>query len=324
MKLAVIGTGKIVKEALYAIREAGGIEVNAIWARPHSRERGAELAAEYGIPAVFTDYDDLLGRENIDTVYIGLINSVHYEYARRALEHGKNVILEKPFTTELQEAEELFRIAEENDCFIFEAITSLHNSNFEIMRRSLPEIGKIHMLQANFSQYSSRYDRYLAGMVDPSFDPECFGGALWDINIYNIHFAVALFGVPRMAKYYPSRGSNGVDTSGILIMEYDGFNAVCAAAKDSDSPCFVVVQGEKGYIRINDKPNSASDLTVFIRDSANGQSHYTEEPCHRMTREFRDFAGIIDSRDYAKAAFYKNETLDVMKVMTCIMTQQSD
>ena len=319
MKLAVIGTGKIVNEALIAIKEAGDIELAAIFARPHSRARGIELASAYDIPAVYTDYDELLDQADIDTVYIGLINSVHYEYARKALERAKNVILEKPFTGTLEEAEDLFRIADEKGCFIFEAITVLHNSVFEKMRETLPKLGTIRMMQANFSQYSSRYDRYLSGIVDPSFDPGCLGGALRDINVYNIHFAAGLFGVPRSARYYPNIGHNGADTSGVLIMEYDGFTAVCIAAKDSDSPCFVSVQGEKGYMRVNDKPNSAADLTIVIRDPEYSEIHYTEEPCHRMTREFRDFVRMIDGKDPEKSDFCREKTLEVMRVLDSII-----
>lgn len=320
MKLAIIGTGKIAAEALPAIREAGGIDIRAIYARPHSRQRGIDLASMYGIPEVYTDYNALLASPETDTVYIGLINSAHYEYARQALECGKNVILEKPFTVTLEEAEDLFRIAEERGAFIFEAITVLHNAVFDRMKEILPEIGAIRMMQANFSQYSSRYDRYLAGTVDPSFDPEHSGGALRDINVYNIHFAAALFGAPLSARYYPNTGHNGIDTSGVLIMEYEGFSAVCIGAKDSDSPCFVTIQGEKGYMRVNGKPNTADELTVSIRGEAQDERSYMREPGHRMAREFRDFARMIDSRDFTEAGYYRRETLDVMKVIQSVST----
>ena len=93
MKLGIAGTGKIVEDALYAIEPIREIAVNAIFARLHSQEKGEALAARYAIPAVCTDYDEMLDRTDIDTVYIGLINSVHYEYAKRALNKKKNVIL---------------------------------------------------------------------------------------------------------------------------------------------------------------------------------------------------------------------------------------
>lgn len=96
MKLAFIGTGKIVADALFAVEPIKGIEKTAIFARPHSKEKAEGFAKQYGIAEVYTDYEKLLTETTADTVYIGLINSAHYPYAKQALLHGKNVILEKP------------------------------------------------------------------------------------------------------------------------------------------------------------------------------------------------------------------------------------
>ena len=110
MKLGIIGTGKIIVDALYAMEPLSEISRNAIFARPHSRDKGEELAKQYSIAEVYTDYDELLDKADIDTVYIGLINSVHYEYAKRALDKNKNVILEKPFAGTYDEAKELEKV----------------------------------------------------------------------------------------------------------------------------------------------------------------------------------------------------------------------
>ncbi len=332
MKLGIIGTGKIVADALYAIKPLAEIELKAIFARPHSRDKGEAFASEYGIPSVFTDYDELLNNAGVDTVYIGLINSVHYEYAKRALEKGINVIVEKPFTGTYEEAEDLIDLAGKKGCFVFEAITVLHNDVIEKMKAALSKLGPIRMMTANYSQYSSRYDRYLNGEVDHSFDPVFLGGALRDINVYNIHYAAALFGLPKSACYYPNKGFNGIDTSGTLIMEYDGFNAVCTGAKDSDSPGFVCIQGEKGYMRIDGKPNVAPNLTIvhvdednheLVKDAAGAMVRATkteefipQQVHHRMTKEFKDFADMIDNKDAAKAGMYMKETLDVMNIIS--------
>ena len=115
------------------------------------------------------------------------------------------------------------------------------------------------------------------------------------------------------------------------VVEYDGFSAVCTGAKDSDSPGFVSIQGEKGYMRIDGKPNVAPNLTIVITDdnSASGERDAagavvravsTEEFIpkkvhHRMTREFKDFAYIIDNKDRIMADRYVSETLGVMKVV---------
>ena len=266
MKLGIIGTGKIIVDALYAMEPLSDISRNAIFARPHSRDKGEELAKQYSIAEVYTDYDELLDKADVDTVYIGLINSVHFEYAKRALDKNKNVILEKPFAGTYDEAKELVDLARAKKLFVFEAITVLHNDVIAKMKENLPRLGQIRMMLANYSQYSSRYDNYLKGVVDHSFDPKYLGGALRDINVYNIHYAVELFGTPQKTHYYPNTGFNGIDVSGTMVLEYDGFSAVCTGGKDSDSPCFVQIQGEKGYMRIDGKPNVAPNLTLVITD----------------------------------------------------------
>ena len=74
MKLGIIGTGKIVHEALFAMEEITEIERTAIFARPKSREKGEKLAEQYGIGKVYTDYAELLSDSGVDCVYIGLVN----------------------------------------------------------------------------------------------------------------------------------------------------------------------------------------------------------------------------------------------------------
>jgi hypothetical protein len=101
-------------------------------------------------------------------------------------------------------------------------------------------------------------------------------------------------------------------------MEYDGFKAVCTGAKDSDSPCFIIIQGEKGYMKIDGKPNSVTNLKTVLIGSDEGE-YYLEEPRHRMTREFADFAEMIDNKDHQRAEYYERETLEVMRIVSSIV-----
>ena len=331
MKLAVIGTGRIVGDALYTLKPMKHIELSAIFARPQSREKGETLAAEYNIGKVYTDYDQLLAESEADAVYIGLVNNVHFEYAKNALLAGKHVILEKPFTCSYKEAAELKKLAEENGCYIMEAITVIHSDVFRKMQENLPKLGTIRMALCNFSQYSSRYDKYLEKDVDPCFDPEYGGGALNDINVYNIHFCQGLFGEPDEVKYYPNEGFNGIDTSGTLVMNYRGFSAVCTGAKDSDSPSFVSVQGEKGWMRMEGKPNAPHTLITNyvdggssekVKDASGGmvrasvkEKFKAPEVHHRMTMEFDDFARMVDKKDDAAAKAWLGETIGVVRTL---------
>ena len=330
MKLALIGTGRIIGDALYAMEPVAGIEKVAIWAR-NNVARARELADKYGIPAVYTDYTRLLTESGADTVYIGLVNSVHYAYAREALLRGKHVILEKPFTAFAREAEELRTIAAERGLFLLEAVNVLHSDVFDHMRQRLPDLGPVRMVTANFSQYSSRYDGYLAGKIDPCFDPALCGGSLYDINVYNVHFCVGLFGAPREAVYYPNRGHNGIDTSGALILRYPDFVAVCSGAKDSDSPGFVCIQGEKGWLRLDGKPNTGDTVTTLCSGACGSENQRDASGAvvrtaaredwtapkrhHRMTREFMDFAALINAGDVSAAAGLTDEAVTVCRVL---------
>ena len=299
MKLALIGTGKIIEDALFAMEPVKTIERTAVFARPHSRDKAEKLAKQYAIKEVYTDYEELLKKTEADTVYIGLVNSAHYPYAKQALLAGKNVILEKPFTGFYEETKELAQIANEKKLFIFEAITVLHNEVFYEMKKNLNKLGNIRMALCNYSQYSSRYDAYLEGDITHSFDPAYYGGSLYDINVYNVHYCVGLFGEPKNATYYPNVGPNGIDTSGTLVMEYDGFSAVCTGSKDSYSP---------GYEKVKDAAGAIVRATIT-------EEYKAPEHHHRMTQEFTDFARMIDEKDYETAKEFLDETVAVVKVL---------
>lgn len=330
MKLAYIGTGKIIADALNAVSALPRIGSQAIFARQRSLPKARELANQYHIPEVYTDYAQLLRETDADTVYIGLINSAHYPYAKEALLAGKHVILEKPLTGFYAQAKELMTIAQERGLHLLEAITILHNDILPKLKEHLPALGPIRLALLNYSQYSSRYDSYARGSVEHAFDPAYYGGALFDINIYNVHYCAALFGRPLKVSYLPNIGFNGIDTSGVLTLGYAGFTAVCCAAKDSDSRCFVSVQGEQGTLLIDGKPNVAPNLTVTLVDPAGGTvrdaagaevraaktTHYEAAPVHhRMCPEFAAFARIIDEKDFARSKALMEHSLMVLEIL---------
>ena len=249
---------------------------------------------------IYTDYDELLKNPSIDFVYVGLINSVHYEYTKKALLAGKNVIVEKPFASAAREVAELRQLALDKNLYVFEAVTLLHLPNFAAIKKYLPELGKIHAVFANYSQYSSRYDKYLQGEVLPAFDPQRSGGALYDINIYNLNFIIGLFGTPQNVSYNANIGFSGIDTSGVVTLQYPDFFALAMGAKDADSPGFVIIQGEKGWIRVTDKPNELRSFEFHLRGTGVTSHNELNQYSHRMVHEFKEFAKIFAEKDYAR------------------------
>ena len=85
MKIGVVGNGMIVGMFLHDVALVNHTEVVSLCVRPHSLEKGKKIAEEHHIPLVETDYDAFLKNPEIETVYVGIANLVHYEYAKKAL-----------------------------------------------------------------------------------------------------------------------------------------------------------------------------------------------------------------------------------------------
>lgn len=313
MNICIVGTGKIANEVVGALhREAPEIGITGVYAHSN-RSKADKLAAEYGIKNVYTDYEQLLKEDNADFLYLGIVNTAHYEYARLALEAGRNVIVEKPFTTTYKDAQELVELARNKKLWLFEAVTTLHLPNYLKVNELLPNIAPVRIVQCNYSQYSSRYDRYLKGDVAPAFNPELGGGALNDLNIYNINAVVGLLGMPESVNYYANHGFNGVDTSGVLVMKYDGSTAVCTAAKDSFCDSSIVIQGEKGTILIPSAPNEVSRVVLITHGNSIVWNNNRYDS--RLVHEFKDFEHIWETNDREAMNSFLDTSLEVMEVL---------
>lgn len=313
MRIGIIGSGNIVRDCLDAISQIEEIELKGICVRKKSLDKGEVFAKQYNIPRVYTEYEEILSAEDIDVIYIGILNSLHFEYVKKALEQGKHVICEKPFTSTFEEMELLYNLAKNKNLLLFEAVTILYSSNYKYFKEKISEIGNIKMIQCNFSQYSSRYDKYLAGEVMPAFDTKLSGGALYDINVYNLHFVMGIFGKPKFVKYYANIGYNGIDTSGVMILSYENFDAVCVGAKDSFSPNHVTAQGDKGYIKVNSSPN----VVKLIEKVVNGEKeiYNVDNYENRMVNEFIAFEKIYREKDFVRCYDILEHSKLVMEVL---------
>ena len=294
MKVATIGTGFIVDWFLDAVSQNENITCVAMYTR--KKEHAQALADKYHIDTIYEDVEEMFEDKRINTVYIASPNSLHYTYAKKAMEHGLHVICEKPFTSTLEEFMDLKDYAIKHKRFLFEAIVTSHMPNYQIIKEEVKKLGPIRMVQCNFSQYSSRYDKFLAKETPNVFNPAFSGGALADINIYNLHFTVGLFGRPNAIHYYPTI-QRGIDTSGTLLLEYDGFQAICVGCKDSRSHCLAQIQGELGYLFLD---SETSRCKTIKRCMGKGDEEDLSLPQNDIALyyEVKEFAKIYQNQDY--------------------------
>ena len=309
MKLGIIGSGMIVKDFLSFAHELPEIKLEAIAAR--NIENLKELQNKYNIKEIYTNIDFCLENKEIDTIYVAVPNNLHYTVAKKALEAGKNVICEKPFTLKYDEAVELFEIAEDKGLILIEAITNQYQKNYLDIKDNIDNIGEIRLVECNFSQLSSRYEAFKNGIIAPVFDKSKGGGVLGDLNIYNIHFVVGLFGKPNKVHYSPNI-VNDVDTSGILLLEYDNFKVVCIAAKDTFNNSYVNIQGDQGIIKVIGPTNEVPNYSIQTKDNFINENNNIHE--HRMFAEFKKFVKVINNKDFEFMNDQKEHTLNVMYI----------
>ncbi|MGL5259035.1 MAG: Gfo/Idh/MocA family protein [Lachnospiraceae bacterium] len=312
MRLGIVGAGMIVGELMSISSNLKDTTFVAICGTKRREEAMRVFQEKYRVEHILFDYDELLKME-IDTVYIGLPNQLHFEYAKKALEANKHVIVEKPFTDSYEDAVLLNNLAREKKLFLFEAITTLYFPNYYKIKEQISKLGNIKIVQCNFSQYSSRYDKFKEGIIAPAFDPRCSGGALMDLNVYNIHYVVGLFGRPKNVEYYPNV-ERDIDTSGMLILNYDKFQCICIAAKDCQAPSINLIQGDKGYLWLNTPTNTCEQFILNLNDGIT-LTFSENKKSHRMIDEFLVFEDQIRKKEYETCYKMLEHSLLVMEVL---------
>ena len=311
IRLGTIGSGAIVHNILKNVGRTEGIRLCAVYSR--SQETGEHLADDYGVSKVYTDMDAFLEDGEVNTVYIATPNLLHYPQAKKALESGKHVILEKPFCTRAEHARELVELARQRGLFLVDAVPTAYLPNLEILRRELPKVGRIRLVQGNYSQYSSRYDQVLAGQVPNIFNPEYAGGCLMDINFYNLYLNVALFGKPLDAVYYPNVYPGLADTSGTLVMRYPGFVSTACGAKDTWGVNYFQIEGETGFIYIENGPNGIASVRVVTKTT--DETFNAQPEPDRWFYEVQKVTRLLREEDRAALDVRLDTMLDVMQVL---------
>ena len=311
IRLGTIGTGFIVNFILDGVQAADGIMLEAVYSR--TKEKGLELAGKYGAEKVYTELEDFFSDEAVNFVYVASPNSLHYAHTKAALLHGKNVICEKPMCPEKKQVEELTALAEEKNLILVDATPTAFLPNLSILKELLPQVGRVRIVMSSYSQYSSRYDKLLAGEEPNVFSPDFAGGCLQDINYYNIYLNVALFGKPKKSVYYSNICRTGVDTSGIAVLQYEDFVSECTGAKDTWGENCVQIQGEKGYLYIEGGSNGLTKIRLVTKE---GETSYNrQEEQDRWICEVQNMTKLILEEDKETIRKQLALTADVIEVL---------
>ena len=224
LRLAVLSTSRIVAEFLTHAPAWPELALAALCCRPESAEKGRALAEKAVHPAPCTQARRrCTPRAAGSTPFTSAPpTTCTPRAARRALAAGYHVILEKPFTPTAAEARALFALADEKGVVLFEAITTPYLPTYRFLQAERPKIGA--RCAARWPTFPPRSARGMtttcAGCGTRRLTRPVSAGALYDMNVYNLHFFCGLLGAPQRAEYRPTLGGNGIDTAGTVLLQY--------------------------------------------------------------------------------------------------------
>ncbi|MFC4682846.1 Gfo/Idh/MocA family oxidoreductase [Exiguobacterium sp. s149] len=313
IRFGIIGTNFITRSFIEATHEVEGASVSAVYSR--TDERAKTFAEEFDIPNTFTSLEEMASSELIDAVYIASPNSLHAEQSLLFMRHGKHVLCEKPFASNVEEVRQMLETAREHDVVLLEALRNLFMPNFDVLRQELHRVGPVRRVILNKSQYSSRYDLYKHGDNPNTFNPAFSNGSLMDLGVYCLGPALKLFGRPRGLHANAVKLESGVDGSGSTILSYDGMDIIVLHSKihGTDAPSEII--GEAGRIVIDDI-GSLDRLTFVGRDGATVELGL-EQDSH-MTYEIQTFVNMIEAGERETEVHSFADMLTLADVMTDI------
>lgn len=296
IKLGTIGTNWITQRMVEAATATGEYELAAVYSR--HEETGKAFAEKNNCHQVYCSLNDFMNSNQFDTVYIASPNAFHFVQVLLAIQHDKNVIVEKPaFLNPMQTQRVLDELQLHPQVRLFEAARNVHMPAFKAVQKALTKTNQLAGADFVFSQYSSRYDLVLAGETPNVFNFQFGGGALADLGIYPLYDAIGLFGLPLKQIYYPTMIATGADGKGTAILQYEDYEITLNFSKISSSQHTSEIYAGREIISI-DNGGEFTEATLITPDENQVLSpKYVQNP---MIPEMTDFANVLNHPDDEK------------------------
>jgi xylose dehydrogenase (NAD/NADP) len=290
IRWGLLSTARINRLVLEGAAETDEVDVVAVASR--DAQRAESYAREHGIPKAYGSYEALLEDPDVEAVYISLPNSLHVEWTLRALETGKHVLCEKPFSRRPEAVERAFELADSKGLVLSEAFMWRHHPQTKALAALTAEgaIGRLRLVRASFGfQLASVH-----GPDDTRFSPELDGGSLMDVGSYCVNAIRLLAGEPERVEGEQALGESGVDVvfagtlrcAGDVLAQFDcGFVVPDRAALE--------VVGEDGSLVVGDPWHVRSPGIELRREGAPQVEPIPIEPANSYRLELEDVCAAI-------------------------------
>lgn len=317
LRFGIIGSNFIVDKVLGAARLDSRFDLVAVYSR--TQERADEFAAKHNIPHTFTSLEEMAASQLIDAVYIASPNSLHASQSIFFMQHGKHVLCEKPFASNVKEVKAMIAASEKYNVTLMEAMKPTLTPNFLSVRKQVKDIGAVRRYFSSYCQYSSRYDSLKEGILMNAFDPALSNGAVMDLGVYTIYPMVVLFGRPDKVSATGLKLSTGADGQGAVNFEYNGMNATVLYSKIANSELPTEIQGENATITL-DRVNIIGHVTLKTRD---GEEEVISRPIEidEYYHEIVEFINLVESDKRESVINSHENSLITMEIIDEIRKQ---
>ena len=308
MNIGIIGAGRIVNIVVQALMALPQTTCYAIASRDLGRAQ--EYAAKYGFQKAYGSYEEMLQDPKVELVYIATPHSHHYEHMMMCIDHGKAVLCEKAFTLNADQARKVQAAAKEKGVYVAEAIWPRYMPSRKMIDDVIASgvIGKVNTLTANLSYKIDDKERIVK--------PELAGGALLDIGVYGINFAIMHFGwdVERVESSVRMTDA-GVDAMETITIFYkDGRMAVLTHSIYARSDRKGIIHGEKGYIVV-ENINNPQSVSVYD-DEDRLLAHYdVPQQINGYEYEFIESVDCIAAGKTESDSMKLEESVMMMEIM---------
>lgn len=308
MKIGVLGTGAIVQKVTQTLQQMKQVECYAIASRTSER---AEIAAkELGYTKAYGSYEELVADPEVELVYIGTPHSRHFQDMKLCITHGKPVMCEKSFTMNSKQAREIQSLAAEKGVFVAEAIWTRYMPSRQIIQELLDggAIGKVSILTANLSYIISHKERIMK--------PELAGGALLDVGVYGVNFALMHFGTEiERIESSVQLTETGVDAMESITLFYnDGRMAVLTHGIYGRSDRKGIFYGDQGYMVVENINNPQSVTLYDVDDNLVKQIVFPEQ-ISGYEYQFEECVELIQEGAIESVSMPLSDTITMMEVM---------
>lgn len=305
----IMGTGWIADRFASDLQYVTNGEVVAVGSR--TIENASKFAENMNIPIAYGSYEELVTDPNIDVIYIGTPHPFHIEHVTLALQAGKSVLCEKPFTVNAAELEKLIELAREKNVFMMEAMWTRFLPAIVKVREWIQQgcIGEVKQVRAEFG-FQSEWNPQ--GRL---LNPELGGGALLDAGIYPISFAAMIFGAePIHISSTAEIGQTGVDEHFTALLDYgSGQAALLSGAVRLALNNDAYIYGTKGHIHI---PTFlyANEATLQVNDE-DAQLFTAPRSSHGYAYEAEEVGRLILDGQKESSVISLDESLNIIRIL---------